>query len=317
MLIAHARISMQDQNLALQGEALAKAGCEKVFADKVSGTRADWPGLAKALERLREGDTRVVWMLDRLGRSVKHPVDLVGELHKQGVQLRSLTDAIDTATPSGRSLCHVMASLAEMGSKLIVERTRTGLDVARQLGCKGGRKPGMTESKSVRRACGTTGRPNSRRPRASDGGRLLYDAELPLPGGSAWLRAGNDELPALAARASNRPSIRHDRQRGKDRQEKRDHLLQAAFLAHAEAVEDVVRDKPQAFAATQRCQQARATEKPLDNGVRPCPKKRALRQAPPIHARLAGPMTLRCRARAHRHWSCSPACIARRACPRD
>ncbi|HMV05402.1 MAG TPA: recombinase family protein [Accumulibacter sp.] len=173
MLIAHARISMQDQNLALQGEALAKAECEKVFADKVSGTRADRPGLVKALEMLREGDTRVVWMLDRLGRSVKHPVDLVGELHKQGVQLRSLTDAIDTATPAGRSLCHVMASLAEMGSKLIVERTRTGLDVARQLGCKGGRKPRMTESKRVRRACGTTGHPNSRRPRASDGGRLL------------------------------------------------------------------------------------------------------------------------------------------------
>jgi len=219
MLIAHARISIQDQNLARQGEALTKAGCEKVFADKVSGTRADRPGLAKALEMLREGETLVVWMLDRLGRSVKHPGDLVGELRKEGVQLRSLTDAIETATPSGRSLCHVMASLAEMGSKLIVERTRTGLDVARQLGGKGGRKLRMTESKSVRRAWGTTGHPNSRRPRASasNGGRLLYDAELPLPGGSAWLHAGNDELPALAARASNRPSIRHDQQRGKDR----------------------------------------------------------------------------------------------------
>ena len=147
MLIGYARVSTQDQNLELQRKALTKAGCQKVFEDKVSGTQPDRPGLARALEMLREGDTLIVWKLDRLGRSVKQLVDLVGKLHKQGVQFRSLTDAIDTGTPSGRFFFHVMASLAEMERELTVERTRAGLEIARRLGRKGGRKPKMTDSK--------------------------------------------------------------------------------------------------------------------------------------------------------------------------
>ncbi|MDD4930213.1 MAG: recombinase family protein [Gallionella sp.] len=147
MLIGYARVSTQDQNLELQREALTRAGCQKVFEDKVSGTRNDRPGLGKAQEMLREGDTLVVWKLDRLGRSVKNLVDLVGELHKQGVQFKSLTDAIDTGTPSGRFFFHVMASLAEMERELMVERTRAGLNVARKLGRTGGRKRKMTDSK--------------------------------------------------------------------------------------------------------------------------------------------------------------------------
>ena len=147
MLLGYARVSTQDQNLDLQIEALTKADCKKIFEDKISGSRAERPGLTKALEMLREGDTLVVWKLDRLGRSVKHLVDLVGTLHKQGVQFKSLTDAIDTGTPSGRFFFHVMASLAEMERELTVERTRAGLEVARQLGRKGGRKRQMTDSK--------------------------------------------------------------------------------------------------------------------------------------------------------------------------
>lgn len=147
MLIGYARVSTQDQNLELQREALIKAGCQKVFEDKVSGARADRPGLAKVFEILREGDTLVVWKLDRLGRSVKQLVDLVGDLHQQSIQFKSLTDAIDTGTPSGRFFFHVMASLAEMERELTVERTRAGLEVARRLGRKGGRKPKMTDSK--------------------------------------------------------------------------------------------------------------------------------------------------------------------------
>jgi DNA invertase Pin-like site-specific DNA recombinase len=147
MLIGYARVSTQDQNLELQLEALTKAGCQKVFEDTISGTRAERPGLGKALEMLREGDTLVVWKLDRLGRSVKQLVELVSALHKQNVQFKSLTDSIDTGTPSGRFFFHVMASLAEMERDLIVERTRAGLDIARQLGRKGGRKPKMTDSK--------------------------------------------------------------------------------------------------------------------------------------------------------------------------
>jgi DNA invertase Pin-like site-specific DNA recombinase len=147
MLIGYARVSTQDQNLDLQTEALRKAGCKKIFDEKVSGSHAERPGLTKVQEALRDGDTLVVWKLDRLGRSVKHLVDLVGELHKRGVQFKSLTDAIDTGTASGRFFFHVMASLAEMERELTIERTQAGLKVARQLGRTGGRKRLMTESK--------------------------------------------------------------------------------------------------------------------------------------------------------------------------
>ena len=147
LMIGYARVSTQDQNLELQTEALKKAGCKKIFEDRASGSRAERIGLAQARENLRAGDTLVVWKLDRLGRSVKQLVDLVGELQKEGVQFRSLTDSIDTGTPSGRFFFHVMASLAEMERELIVERTRAGLEVARQLGRTGGRKRLMTESK--------------------------------------------------------------------------------------------------------------------------------------------------------------------------
>lgn len=147
MLIGYARVSTQDQNLNLQIEALNRAGCKKIFNDKVSGGRAERPGLGKTLEMLREGDTLVVWKLDRLGRSVKNLVDLVSDLHEKGIHFKSLTDAIDTCSPSGRFFFHVMASLAEMERELAIERTRAGLEVARQLGRKGGRKRRMTDSK--------------------------------------------------------------------------------------------------------------------------------------------------------------------------
>ena len=127
MLIGYARVSTQDQNLDLQTEALAKAGCKKIFDDKISRSHAERPGLAKVQEALREGDTLVVWKLARLGRSVKHLVDLVGELHKRSVQFKSLTDAIDTGTASGRFFFHVMASLAEMERELATQSTQSEL----------------------------------------------------------------------------------------------------------------------------------------------------------------------------------------------
>lgn len=147
MLVGYARVSTLDQNLDLQIDALKKAGCKKIFEDELGGSRAERPGLAKALEILRTDDTLVVWKLDRLGRSVKNLVDLVANLHQQGVQFKSLTDAIDTSSPSGRFFFHVMASLAEMERELTAERTRAGLAIARQLGRKGGRKRQMTDSK--------------------------------------------------------------------------------------------------------------------------------------------------------------------------
>ncbi|MHB1642289.1 MAG: recombinase family protein [Acidithiobacillus sp.] len=147
MLIGYARVSTQDQNLELQRQALQTAGCAKVYEDAMSGLRADRPGLASAMEQLREGDTLVVWKLDRLGRTVKGLVELVESLQTQGIQFRSLTDAIDTSSPSGRFFFHVMASLAQMERELIAERTKAGLAAARKAGRVGGRKRSMTPAK--------------------------------------------------------------------------------------------------------------------------------------------------------------------------
>lgn len=147
MKFGYARVSTQDQHLDLQIDALTTAGCTKIFEDTISGSRGDRLGLTRVLDVPREGDTLVVWKLDRLGRSVKHLVDLVGELHTHGIHFTSLTDSTDTGTPSGRFFFHVMASLAEMERELTIERTRAGLEVARRLGRKGGRKRKMTESK--------------------------------------------------------------------------------------------------------------------------------------------------------------------------
>ena len=127
MRIGYARVSPQDQDLVLQHEALTHAGCEKIVEDTLSGARAYRPGLARAMEMLRDGDTLVVWKLDRLGCNVKQLVDLIGALCTQGVQLRSLIDGIDTSTPSGKCMFHIMACLATMEHDLVVERTRAGV----------------------------------------------------------------------------------------------------------------------------------------------------------------------------------------------
>ena len=127
MLIGYARVSTQDQHLDLQREALTKAGCEKIMEDQISGARAERPGLAQALGDLRTGDTLVVWKLDRLGRSVRNLIDLVSSLQARDVQFKSLTDAIDTGTPSGRFFFHVMASLAEMERDLTNKNPRSKL----------------------------------------------------------------------------------------------------------------------------------------------------------------------------------------------
>ncbi len=147
MLIGYARVSTQDQNLDLQLAALKKAGCKKILDDKISGNRFERPGLTKTLELLREGDTLVVWKLDRLGRSVKNLVDLVSQLQAQKIGFRSLTDSIDTGTPSGRFFFHVMASLAEMERELTIERTKAGLVAARKQGRTGGRPRHITDTK--------------------------------------------------------------------------------------------------------------------------------------------------------------------------
>jgi len=147
MLIGYARVSTSDQNLDLQKEALLKIGCERIYEDEISGTIKERPGLNKTLEMLRAGDTLVVWKLDRLGRSVKNLISLISDLNSKDIHFKSITDSIDTSTPSGRFFFHVMASLAQMERELIVERTKAGLAAAKKLGRVGGRKRKMTNSK--------------------------------------------------------------------------------------------------------------------------------------------------------------------------
>lgn len=147
MFIGYARVSTIDQNLDLQQDALKQAGCTKVYQDTMSGLRANRPGLDKAVEDLREGDTLVVWKLDRLGRSVKNLIEFVNRLEKNNIHFKSLTDHIDTSSTMGRFFFHIMASLAQMERELIIERTRAGLNAARLQGRIGGRKRRMTVSK--------------------------------------------------------------------------------------------------------------------------------------------------------------------------
>ena len=144
MLIGYVRVSTNDQNTALQRDALERSGCELIFEDKMSGRTAERPGLKKLLKRLSPEDTLVVWKLDRLGRSMRNLVILVEELKQRSVNFRSLTDSIDTSTPMGRFFFHVMGALAEMERELIVERTRAGLVAARAQGRIGGRRPKLT-----------------------------------------------------------------------------------------------------------------------------------------------------------------------------
>lgn len=149
MLIGYARVSTADQDLTLQTDALAKAGCEKVFTDKVSGAKIDRPGLAEALRFARAGDCIIVWKLDRLGRSIQGLIALAADLSMRKIDFRSLTDGFDTSTASGRLLFHILASVAEMERELVKERTIAGLAAAREKGgTGGGRRPAMTADKT-------------------------------------------------------------------------------------------------------------------------------------------------------------------------
>src|SRR5919202_6945433 len=124
MNIGYARVSTDEQNLDLQRDALQKAECELIFTDQVSGTKARRPGLEDALSHLREGDTLVVWRLDRLGRSLRHLIDTVTSLAAEGIGFKSLTEAIDTTTTGGKLVFHIFGALAEFEREIIRERTR-------------------------------------------------------------------------------------------------------------------------------------------------------------------------------------------------
>ena len=147
--IGYARVSTDDQHLDLQRDALKKAGCSVIYEEAASGKSTVRPELEQCRKALREGDTLVVWRLDRLGRSLPDLVQIVAELEQRGVGFESLTEKIETDSAAGRLVFHVFAALADLERNLIRERTNAGLAAARARGRAGGRKPKL-DDKQVR-----------------------------------------------------------------------------------------------------------------------------------------------------------------------
>lgn len=150
MQIGYMRISTDDQHLDLQRDALKKAGCEKIYEDIKSGAIADRPGLRATLENLREGDTLVVWRLDRLGRSMKDLIELITLLESRKIGIKFLQENIDTSSSAGKLFFHIFGAFAEFERNLIRERTNAGLMAARARGRKGGRPKKLDENKHAR-----------------------------------------------------------------------------------------------------------------------------------------------------------------------
>src|SRR5436853_1452600 len=144
MLIGYARVSTQDQTLHLQKDALEKIGCSKIFTDTASGAQTERKGLEEALEYVREGDSLVVWKLDRLGRSLKHLIETITALNNRKIGFQSITENIDTTTSGGKLIFHIFGALAEFERDIIRERTLAGLQAARARGRKGGRPKAKT-----------------------------------------------------------------------------------------------------------------------------------------------------------------------------
>src|SRR5438128_10688296 len=148
MLIGYARVSTSEQTLDLQKDALEKIGCTKIYSDVVSGAKEERKGLQEALEYVREGDSLVVWRLDRLGRSLKHLIETITNLNNKKIGFQSITENIDTTTSGGKLIFHIFGALAEFERDIIRERTKAGLQAARARGRKGG-QPKALNSKQV------------------------------------------------------------------------------------------------------------------------------------------------------------------------
>src|SRR6266496_1826051 len=147
MLVGYARVSTLDQTLDLQQDALQKIGCQRIFTDTASGAKTERDGLEEALRFVRTGDTLVVWRLDRLGRSLKHLIETIGQLQERGIGFRSIQENIDTTTSGGKLVFHVFGALAEFERDIIRERTQAGLQAARARGRLGGRPKALTDQK--------------------------------------------------------------------------------------------------------------------------------------------------------------------------
>ena len=146
MRLGYARVSKQDQDTAAQMAALTAAKCDRLFEEKASGGRWDRPQLQQLLEQLRPDDVVVVWKLDRLSRSLKDLLLVLEKIDQAGAHFQSLTETIDTASPAGRMMMHMVGTFAEFERAMLKERTRAGLDEARKAGRVGGRRPKLTKA---------------------------------------------------------------------------------------------------------------------------------------------------------------------------
>lgn len=141
----YARVSTHEQSLDLQIDALKQYGVERIFQEKMTGTRNHRPELDELLKYVRPGDTVVVWKLDRIGRNMKHLIELVECFKEKGISFVSIKENIDTTSATGKLIFNIFASLAEFERDIIVERTKAGLDAARARGRKGGRPKKRTD----------------------------------------------------------------------------------------------------------------------------------------------------------------------------
>jgi DNA invertase Pin-like site-specific DNA recombinase len=149
MLIGYARVSTDDQDTAAQVAALKAGGCERIYREKASGGRWDRPELHRLLDQMRKGDVLVVWKLDRLSRSLRDVLTIMERLRDSGAGFRSLTEAIDTTTAAGRMMMQMVGVFAEFERAMLKERTKAGLDAAREEGRIGGRRPKLSERQQV------------------------------------------------------------------------------------------------------------------------------------------------------------------------
>ena len=145
MLIGYARVSKFDQNLDLQMDAFKSIGIEKIFVDKVSGVKSEKPQLNELINFIRRGDTLTVWRLDRIGRTTVGLIQFVNELNEKGINFKSISENIDTVSPSGKLIFQIFCVLAEHERNVLIERTNAGLKSARAIGKNGGRPKGMSE----------------------------------------------------------------------------------------------------------------------------------------------------------------------------
>ena len=203
MLVGYARVSTLDQSPALQRDALEGAGCGRIFEETASGAQRDRPQLRAALAWMREGDTLVVWHLDRLARTTRQLIETVEDLRDRGIGFRSLTQPIDTTSPGGVMVFQIFASFAEFERNVLLERTHAGIDAAKARGRVGGR-PAALDDSAIAVATALLRDPSIPiREVASRVGVSRATLYRYFPGGRHSILVGEDDgSPSLSARAA-------------------------------------------------------------------------------------------------------------------